>query len=107
MITREIFDLLCALKFVAVARSSSSVISLNHLGERIKRSYLLIYGELVSREVSFQFSRECLTPSKRDRVFSAVEHLCGDLKTFSRVKSFGKRIISFREARIAFGEGII
>ena len=107
MITREIFDLLCALKVVAVAGSSSFVISLNHLGERIKRSYFLIYGELVSREVSFQFSRECLTPSKRDRVFSAVEHLCVDLKTFSRVKSFGKRIISFREAKIAFGEGII
>ena len=107
MITREIFDLLCALKFVTVARGSSSVLSLDHLGERIKRSYLLIYGELVSREVSFQFSRECLTPSKRDRVFSAAEHLCGDLKTSSRVKSFGQRIICFREAKIAFGEGII
>ena len=50
MITREIFDLLCALKFVTVAGSSSSVISLNHLGERIKRSYLLIYGELVAEK---------------------------------------------------------
>ena len=34
------------------------------------------YQELVSREFSFQFSRKCLTPSKRDRVFSVAEHLC-------------------------------
>ena len=46
-------------------------------------------GELiVSKEFIFTFSRKCMTPSKRDRVFSAAEHLslpCGDFKTLSRV----------------------
>ena len=33
---------------------------------------------------------------------------CGDLKTLSRVTSFGQRIISFKEeAKIAFGKRII
>ena len=82
MITREIFDLLCALKapksFDAVDRKVSSffIIRLNPLGVRIKRTCLRIYGELVSKEFSFKFSRKCTTPSKRDRVFSAAEHLC-------------------------------
>ena len=30
----------------------------------------------VSREFSYQFSRKRLTPSKRDQLFSAAEHLC-------------------------------
>ena len=41
-----------------------------------------------SKEFIFTFSRNCMTPSKRDRVFSAAEHLslpCGDFKTLSRV----------------------
>ena len=39
---------------------------LNHLisGVRIKRSCLCSYGELVSKEFSFQFSRKCMTPSR-------------------------------------------
>ena len=39
------------------------IMSLTHLGLRIKRSCLRIYGELVSKEFSFQFSRNCMTPS--------------------------------------------
>ena len=91
MITREIFDLPCALKalksFDAVDWKASSfffsfsffffyIISLTTLGVRIKRTCLRIYGELVSKESSFQFTRKCMTSSKRDRVFSAAEHLC-------------------------------
>ena len=86
MIRREIFDLPCALKapksFDTVDCSRWKVSSLfmmsvlTHLGLRIKRSCLGIYGELVGKEFSFQFSRNCMTTSKRDRVFSAAEHLC-------------------------------
>ena len=47
IITRGIFDLPCALNFVAV--SSSFIMSLNYLGVRIKYCCLRIYGELVSR----------------------------------------------------------
>ena len=46
-----------------------------HLGLRIKRSCLRIYG-VVSKEFSSRFSRSCITPSKRDRLFSAAENLC-------------------------------
>ena len=53
-------------------------------GVRIKGSCLLIYRELVSKQFSSQFSRKCITLSKRDRVFSLP---CGDLKTLSRVIS--------------------
>ena len=56
--------------------SSSFIMRLNYLGVRIKGSCLRIYEELVSREFSFQFSSKCLTPSKRDRVFSVAAHLC-------------------------------
>ena len=52
------------------------IISLNNLGVRIKRTCLRMYGELVSKEFSFQFTRKCMTSSKRDQVFSAAEHLC-------------------------------
>ena len=84
MITLEIFDLPCALKalksFDAVDWKASSFFFsfffLTTLGVRIKRTCLRIYGELVSKEFSFQFTRKCMTSSKRDRVFSAAEHLC-------------------------------
>ena len=50
----------------------------------IKRSCLRIYRELVCKEFSLQFSRICMSPSKRDRVFSLP---CGYLKTLSRIIS--------------------
>ena len=63
MITREILDLPCALKADAVDWRVSSF-SHNefkrHLDVRIKRSCLRIFRELVSKEVSLQFSRKCM-----------------------------------------------
>ena len=49
--------------------------TLGHLGFRIKRSCLRIFG-VVSKEFSSRFSRSCMTPSKCDRLFSAAENLC-------------------------------
>ena len=87
VITRAIFDFPCALKalksFVAVDWRVSSLFK-RYLGVRIKRSCLRIYRELVSEKFSLQFSRKCVTPSERNRVFSLP---CGDLKTLSRVIS--------------------
>ena len=56
--------------------SSFFIMSLSHLGIRIKRSCLHIFGEIVSKEFIFQLSRKCMTPSKDDRVFSAAENVC-------------------------------
>ena len=85
---------------------------LNHLisGVRIKRSCLCSYGELVSKEFSFQFSRKCMTPSKRDRVFSACRWTSAVRRSqnlFKSNSSFGQRIIFFNEAKIPFRERII
>ena len=78
MIRRKIFQLPCTLKapksFETVDCSRRKV-GLTHLGLRIKRSCLSIYRELVDEEFSFQFSRDCMTPSRLDRVFNATEHL--------------------------------
>ena len=54
------------------------MMTLSHLAFRIKRSCLRIYGEVVNKECSSQFSRNCklMTPSNRDRVLSAAEDLC-------------------------------
>ena len=48
--------------------------SLNHFGLRIKCNCHRIYEELVRKEFSFKFSRNCVTRSKRDQVFYAAEH---------------------------------
>ena len=56
--------------------SSFFIMSVNHLSIRIKRSCLRIYGELVSKEFSFQCFRKCMSPSKCNWVFTAAEHLC-------------------------------
>lgn len=56
--------------------SSFFIMSVNHLSVRIKRSCLCIYGELVSKEFSFQCFRKCMSPSKCNWVFTAAEHLC-------------------------------
>ena len=104
VIIRAIFDFPCALKalksFVAVDWRVSSLFK-RYLGVRIKRSCLRIYRELVSKKFSLQFSRKCVTPSERNRVFSLP---CGDLKTLSRVISPSQWIISVKEAKIPFGE---
>ena len=55
-----------------------------HLRVRIKRSCLCIYIKIVSKEFSLQFSRKCMTPSKRSGVLSLS---CGGLETSSRVIS--------------------
>ena len=61
LITQEIFDLPCALKaaksFDAVNWKASSFLQ----KLRPKSNCLRIYGELVSKEFSFQFSRKCKT----------------------------------------------
>ena len=78
MITHEILDLPCGLKSAKLFDafdwkvSSFDIMSLNHLGVTIKRSCLRIYGDLVIKKFSFQFSRKCMTPSKCDQVFGAI-----------------------------------
>ena len=56
--------------------SSFFIMSVNHLSVRIKCSCLRIYGELVSKEFSFQRFRKCTSLSKCNWVFTAAEHLC-------------------------------
>ena len=56
--------------------SSFFIMSVNHLSVRIKCSCLRIYGELVSKEFSFQCFRKCTSPSNCNWVFTAAEHRC-------------------------------
>ena len=117
MITPEIFDLPCAVKapksFDAIDWKVSSffIISLYHLGVRIKRSCLRIYGEPVNKEFSFQFSRKCMTPWKGDRVTCLVQlKIFAVRRSQNLIKShssFGQRIISFKETKIPFGKRIV
>ena len=67
VITREIFDLPCVLKAPK---------SFDAVDWKVSFFYNKFNGELVSKEFSFQFTRKCMTSSKRYRVFSAAEHHC-------------------------------
>ena len=80
MITQEIFNLPCALKAPKLFDAINWKVSAFSQNLRMKSNCLRIYGELVSNEFTFQFSRKC-DSSKRNQVFSAAEHLsspCGD-----------------------------
>ena len=66
-----------------------------------------IYGEVVNKEFTSQFSRNCklMTPSKRDRVLSAAEGLCAAIsKPHQESFLLRRQKNSLKEAKIHFGE---
>ena len=88
-----------------------------HLGLRIKRSCLRIYG-VVSKEFSSRFSRSCIAIDcsvqlkifvrRSQNLIKSHSYFRQQKISFKKAKiHFGEQLISFERAKIPFGEPMI